>query len=320
MNINATEQQLALIAEGKITLCEVLEKQPPKGFTERNQGVYIGNMFVEFSNGFCSDDFKARFWRTKLRYPVGTVIGVKKKWKIILKCSITHRIDIQCFGDDTTICLPDKYLGVYECKYERPHRIGYDKHWRSSATMPSEAIRTKLKVVGSRVCKVQDVFVKDLESITNMPCKLPDTTNLVEAQGADINKINGFMLSTTQEIFKQWLNAKYAKPRPRRKNGEIVGYECWAWDTESVERFVCETCGGDGKETCNNPDHGGIESGLFGRDNNRLGCPVCGHNENHKVSGGGDCFDCEGTGYTWNDKPLIIHVDSYVELTKCEVQ
>lgn len=57
---------------------------------------------------------------------------------------------------------------------------------------------------------------------------------------------------------------------------------------------TCETCGGDGKETCTNPDHGMITA--IGGETQRLGCPVCGHDENHKVKGGGKCEDCNGTG------------------------
>lgn len=63
---------------------------------------------------------------------------------------------------------------------------------------------------------------------------------------------------------------------------------------------VCPACGGDGKETCNNPDHGfissmsGVRSDKY--DTGRLGCPVCGHHPRHKVSGGRSCFECNGTG------------------------
>lgn len=58
----------------------------------------------------------------------------------------------------------------------------------------------------------------------------------------------------------------------------------------------CQACGGDGKETCNNPDHGFIESmGALG-DIGRLGCPVCGHDPKYKVINGGECDDCNGSG------------------------
>lgn len=56
----------------------------------------------------------------------------------------------------------------------------------------------------------------------------------------------------------------------------------------------CWMCGGDGKETCDNPDHGFISS--FGGEIGRLGCPVCGYDPNFKVKGGGKCEICNGTG------------------------
>ncbi len=59
---------------------------------------------------------------------------------------------------------------------------------------------------------------------------------------------------------------------------------------------MCPACGGDGKETCNNPDHGFIHGALGSTDTGRLGCPVCGHSEDHKVPNGGDCFTCNGSG------------------------
>lgn len=58
---------------------------------------------------------------------------------------------------------------------------------------------------------------------------------------------------------------------------------------------ICPECSGDGKETCNNPDHGFISSGFSG-EFGRLGCPVCGHDEYHKVPGGGNCESCNGIG------------------------
>jgi len=71
---------------------------------------------------------------------------------------------------------------------------------------------------------------------------------------------------------------------------------------ENLTVEICPDCGGDGKETCSNPDHGfiyvlgGLESGLPGSDVGRLGCPVCGHDPDHKVPNGGNCETCNGTG------------------------
>lgn len=54
----------------------------------------------------------------------------------------------------------------------------------------------------------------------------------------------------------------------------------------------CPMCGGDGKETCDNPDHGFISA--VGGETGRLGCPVCGHDPDHKVPNGGACDLCAG--------------------------
>jgi RecJ-like exonuclease len=56
---------------------------------------------------------------------------------------------------------------------------------------------------------------------------------------------------------------------------------------------VCPECGGDGVETCTNPDHGFIEG--VGGELSRLGCPVCGHDPDFKVQGS-TCPACKGTG------------------------
>ncbi len=63
----------------------------------------------------------------------------------------------------------------------------------------------------------------------------------------------------------------------------------------SEELVECPLCGGDGKETCDNPDHGLIDALSF-HDVGRIGCPVCGHDERHKVKNGGSCELCGGAG------------------------
>lgn len=71
-----------------------------------------------------------------------------------------------------------------------------------------------------------------------------------------------------------------------------------AIDDVLAERLVvCCSCLGDGKETCHNPDHGFINMLNF-HEIGRLGCPVCGHDEMHKVNNGGECDLCGGTGKT----------------------
>lgn len=64
-----------------------------------------------------------------------------------------------------------------------------------------------------------------------------------------------------------------------------------------LTKVICPCCGGDGKETCHNPDHGffGLINSL-GYGANESACPCCGHDPNHKVKNGGDCELCEGAG------------------------
>jgi hypothetical protein len=66
-------------------------------------------------------------------------------------------------------------------------------------------------------------------------------------------------------------------------------------DESQIDVRDCETCGGDGKETCTNPDHNFIDAMSF-HDIGRIGCPVCGHDPKYKVPNGGNCEDCNGTG------------------------
>ena len=55
------------------------------------------------------------------------------------------------------------------------------------------------------------------------------------------------------------------------------------------DEYICPNCNGDGKETCHNPDHGFIN--FVGGELARLGCPCCGHDEDHKT-GGEYCETC----------------------------
>ncbi len=71
---------------------------------------------------------------------------------------------------------------------------------------------------------------------------------------------------------------------------------------------VCPLCNGDGKETCNNPDHGFIN--MAGGDLQRIGCPCCGHDEDHKVPNGGDCDVCNGTGEVTEEEGMK-YLDEY---------
>lgn len=60
-------------------------------------------------------------------------------------------------------------------------------------------------------------------------------------------------------------------------------------------KVTCPDCCGDGKETCNNPDHGFIKALSF-HDIGRIGCPCCGNDPHRKVPNGGTCETCDGSG------------------------
>jgi hypothetical protein len=63
-----------------------------------------------------------------------------------------------------------------------------------------------------------------------------------------------------------------------------------------IKEVICPACGGDGKETCHNPDHGFIKA--IPGEISRLGCPGCGHDPNHKVNNGRNtCPLCGGLGH-----------------------
>jgi len=57
----------------------------------------------------------------------------------------------------------------------------------------------------------------------------------------------------------------------------------------------CPFCGGDGIERCDNPDHGFIAA-CIGLEIERLGCPGCGHDPDHKMGENSPCPFCNGTG------------------------
>lgn len=60
----------------------------------------------------------------------------------------------------------------------------------------------------------------------------------------------------------------------------------------------CKECHGTGKVICSNPDHGGLDSGLYGAENSRLGCPVCGHDPYYRTKD--NCEICKVAQSTIN--------------------
>lgn len=99
-------------------------------------------------------------------------------------------------------------------------------------------------------------------------------------------------------LWKEYEETMYSRVQSLRQID--TSYEDWPGG-DLIEgndfriNYRCPACGGDGKETCSNPDHGFIEEmpGEIGR----LGCPGCGHDPNHKVNRGKNvCPECGGYG------------------------
>jgi hypothetical protein len=94
-----------------------------------------------------------------------------------------------------------------------------------------------------------------------------------------------------EEAYNSWLSS----PPIYKVREEDIKDFLEPIDESQFEVRDCETCGGDGKETCTNPDHNFIDAMSF-QDIGRIGCPVCGHDPKYKVPNGGNCEDCNGTG------------------------
>ena len=64
---------------------------------------------------------------------------------------------------------------------------------------------------------------------------------------------------------------------------------------EPILYALCPDCGGDGIETCHNPDHGFLSGVMSIMGANESACPCCGHDEDHKMRNG-KCETCNTKG------------------------
>lgn len=82
---------------------------------------------------------------------------------------------------------------------------------------------------------------------------------------------------------------------------------------EILEITTCSSCGGDGREHCNNPDH---QFNLdIGGETRRLGCPLCKYPESTLVVNGGECDDCHGFRLS---PEIIEELANLVDTTKAQ--
>lgn len=84
-------------------------------------------------------------------------------------------------------------------------------------------------------------------------------------------------------------------------NGKRLCPDC-AEEEEREKGMECQACNGDGIERCTNSDHGFIRA--MSGDISRLGCPCCGHDDEHRITGS-PCPNCNGTGIVVHDTTLL---------------
>ena len=252
----------------------LLREQPPEGWK-----------LIPFPNHtdgcvYFEPDSRDEAVQIKLRHPSGKKYRVKEPWGY-------EGIYDSLYGE---------MEGDFIYKADGKNNSLYG--WHSPVTMPAEAVRWNDIEVDTTVKRVSGLTWFDKMKILGL---------IIPKDEKTLHHVNVPSHCAHQYFTDHW-NSLHANPV--REGDRWASYP---YDKSAVESFICETCGGDGKETCDNPDHCGIDSGLFGREIHRLGCPVCGHNEDYKVPNGGDCFDCHGTGYSYKGKPLTILIP-YVEV------
>jgi len=187
--MNLTEKQAKLLtSKPKIfTWMEMLNVQPPEGLK-----------FYSLENrAFFRSDDGHEFRSIPLPHKIGKVVEMRETW-----------------GKDWHATWGTPFI------YKADNPNGRGNRWYSSTTMPKPAIRHHYNVTGLHVCRVRDVRNnQDIRSLLGITC--PATSSWSHQQW------NQWYGIDRTDDFKQWFSARYSKPRPRRKNGEIVSWECW---------------------------------------------------------------------------------------------
>lgn len=230
---------------GRMVIIVPLPKQPPEDWV-------IGEIdlnTIAFTDGLDEHD---SYVDIQLPYPR---VGLREAW---CKCG-------------------DRYY--YKADYTEDELkescTSLSRDWRSAQSMPTEAIDQRGswgKATDVRVDRVQEITIQEIIDSGTVP-------NAYISQGED-NIANQLESLTFKAFSCLWFNHHYSKPRPRYKNGEIIGYECWAWDLEEwLDKY-------DKSDVLTN-------QGIF---------PLL--------------YD-EGS-YHWKRKPLTIHIDPWVAITTIE--
>ncbi len=193
----------------KFSFLVPLKKQPPGGWELRFVSNLVEDKWTATFQDKNTNDVRCST-NIPLQYPKGEPVGIKESWDYF------YYLDI----DPTT----GEHLGIKDGFYYKSDGDKPQDKWRSSATMPHEAIRDIRTVTGNVVKRVQDLTVKEISLILNE--SRPDGAWHPSSWEYEV-KIR----------FKDWFNSKFSKPRPRYENGEIVKWECWCYE-KSIDIFM----------------------------------------------------------------------------------
>ena len=206
--------QASTIAKQKkgdtFTFLVLIKPQPPDGYHLMDKvGSKHKRVCFISDNKVDKDSYDSVF--RELPHPVGSIVGVRESW------SWKSEIDIDDFREQRI----DKQRFQYLYKVNYSTEIGWQKkwHWLSPATMPSEAICSTYEITGNGCKRVQELTINEIIDILHPEWQGIRTT---------------YQPQQLKDEFKQYFNAKYAHPRPVRKNGEIVSYVCYPYDDNSL--------------------------------------------------------------------------------------
>ena len=185
-----------LKSKERFVVIKKLKEQPPEGYkfqyidTQYNKAVFL-NLGLKSQNCI------------PLQYPIGQVIGIKETWGIGIK-----------YFDNMNGKFIQRYAYKSDCsgiptignKRPLPQCVVDDFKWHSPSTIPQEAIRIYATVIRNSVKRVQSL-----------------TEDEIYKAGILLGERTVF----SKELFANWFNSRFAKPRYRKKTDS---YECWAWD------------------------------------------------------------------------------------------
>lgn len=193
------------------TWLEVLKEQPPEGWGYWMRPVGYFATFIDKKHSRTID--------FKLPFPIGSIVGMKERFRLHRTTDMrSHFIE---YMDGSFVDIN------HETARKSAFALGI---WYSSITAPDFAIRHKYKATDVRVCRVGDVSLNDMIAMGVLTAQLQVSASNITL--TDTVRVVGVIGAICKWEFKQWFNARYSRPRPRTKNGEITHYECWVYSLD----------------------------------------------------------------------------------------